>query len=149
MKILILLALLCSLPVQADNLMIRSGTGISNTRTSRIFALTFEKSLRDNWHYRAGGGFWIDNRPNKNSTYYGEFLIGKQAGDFDGFHLALDVGFLWMTATDDLLGSHYQLTEELTIGYKSIDFTYKHISNAGIIRPNIGRDYILLNLRIF
>lgn len=46
------------------------------------------------------------------------------------------------------LGGNFQFTEEIELGYKQVGLGYKHISNAGIQKPNLGRDFLQLSINI-
>lgn len=56
------------------------------------------------------------------------------------------IGFI--SDTDVYLGGHLEFNHNLYIGIKdkhdkSIGLSYRHISNAGLFMPNVGRDFYL------
>lgn len=59
-----------------------------------------------------------------------------------------------MSSTDAYLGSLYQFSEQLGLGIKDkntqvgIGLTYTHISNAGIVTPNKGKDLMGIQVSI-
>lgn len=58
-----------------------------------------------------------------------------------------------ITSPDSMLGGWFQLTQDLTLGFKdnkgkAIGLNYKHISSAGIYDPNKGRDFITVVVEI-
>jgi len=67
---------------------------------------------------------------------------------FSAFELELLVGAGAVSNPGARLGHWFQFTEELNLYYDNIGIGYKHISNAGIKKPNLGRDSFLLRFRI-
>lgn len=67
----------------------------------------------------------------------------------DGYkRLDLGIGVVALQNTDDYNGSHVNFS--LLAGYRFTDkfgVIYRHWSNAGTVKPNIGRDMLLLTYR--
>jgi hypothetical protein len=60
-------------------------------------------------------------------------------------------GVALMSSTDAFLSTIFQFSHDLGISLKdargvSLDFSYRHISNAGIALPNAGRNFLVLKL---
>lgn len=58
-----------------------------------------------------------------------------------------------ITSTDEYLGGHLQFTENLFLGLKShrdaaLGAFFKHISSGGISSPNLGRNFVGIEIRI-
>jgi len=134
--------------VADSNLALRMGSGIANTEKSAIYSIGYEETFVDHFLYKIDAGAWTDNQPERNGAPYGSVGLGPRLGSLKGFNLQIVGSVAIAGYTDSLLGSNFQFTEELTLGYGPVGFGYKHFSNAGIIRPNIGRDYVYLNLAL-
>jgi len=147
-KSLIVGSLLFAVPSFADNFSFRSAIGIGRSKKSALYSLNFEKVFDERFHYRLDVGFWSDTRPNQRGSFFTSFLLGKTLGNYKVFHGGMDVGLVAMSSPDSVLSSAFEFTEELSIGYKEFEIGYKHISNAGITTPNLGRDYLFLNYRM-
>lgn len=79
--------------------------------------------------------------------------IGVSTMSRSGMFLKVFFGPLLLTNWDDRLGGLFQFNNDLELGLKgqngfAIGVNYKHISNAGITQPNLGRDFILLKLQL-
>jgi len=64
------------------------------------------------------------------------------------------IGPGFISKKDDLLGSHFQFAIDLGFGFQTpgtkvaIGLNFRHISNAGIKKPNHGRNFWTLNLSV-
>lgn len=98
-------------------------------------------------------GYFVDRRPGARSSAYGFVGVGVEptAG-------SLYVNFFQsvggISSPDSYLGGRFQFMEEVGIGIKdkekktSVGLLYKHISSAGLNRPNKGRDFIGIQVSI-
>lgn len=99
------------------------------------------------------GGFWADTRPGTRSSAFGFAGIGvePQSGPI---YLNFFQSIGGITHTDNQLGGNFQFMEEFGIGFRdpvnltAIGFFYRHISNAGLVQPNRGRDYLGIQIMI-
>lgn len=87
----------------------------------------------------------FDNRKGAKDSFYSFMGLGIQpeVGPIY-FNFFQNIGGI--TTKDSYLGGHFQFCEELGVGVKGRDNTtislfYKHISNAGIQKPNMGKDF--------
>ena len=65
----------------------------------------------------------------------------------------LSSGPAFLTASDSRLGGMLQFNTDLEIGVQvsdriTVGFDYKHLSNANITIPNLGRDFLMLKLQM-
>jgi hypothetical protein len=72
---------------------------------------------------------------------------------FSKFYASCFVSGGFLTRKDGYLGGPFQFSEDLSVGYKSEDnirfgINYKHISSAGIYRPNRGKDLVGIGFSI-
>lgn len=109
--------------------------------------------------YTIGAGGWSDNTGYKaeseigngyktaaHSSLFLESLFGVEPKS-EHFYINYKLGPVIITNTDALLGSNFQFGHELGIGMRDskevrVGLVIKHFSNAGIVRPNKGRDFV-------
>lgn len=106
--------------------------------------------------YTVGGGGWIDNTGytyksgdwtyKASSSYFVESLFGVEPKS-EHFYLNYKLGPTIISNTDAYLGSNLQCGHELGFGMRDIrdvrvGFVIKHMSNAGLVKPNLGRDWL-------
>lgn len=94
------------------------------------------------------GGFWIDNtkKPGAKSSAFIQGSLGVEptAG---AFYANVFQGIAAISSPDSVLGGPVQFVEEAGVGIRDKDkfvgvgIFYKHISSAGIFKPNLGRDF--------
>lgn len=104
-------------------------------RDSTILGLTYQ--------YEIGG--WTDTASHSRSgSVYGALQAGVET---DGLVFArVMTGPALITSPDSYLGGYLNFTEDFYIGLKgpnsnTVGIKYKHISNAGLTQPNLGRDF--------
>lgn len=92
-------------------------------------------------------GGWTDSGGNgRKGSAYGAYQVGVEV---DSFILArFMAGPAFISTPDTYLGASFpQFTEELFLGLcgknnNTVGLKYKHVSSAGLIMPNMGRDMI-------
>ena len=154
----ILSLLLITVPVQADSI-VKYGLGVgssaknSNTEVKTI-SIAYQENAFGPIIYQLEGGIWTDSRSDvkRKGSGFGDAGIGFNI-DAGNLYCQTVVALAIITDTDSMLGSHFQFNNDLAIGLKdrdgnSIGLNYKHISNAGLVSPNIGRDFIMMRLAI-
>lgn len=113
--------------------------------------------------YTAGIGYWNDttgyvDRKQKNiyassaarSSWFVEMLYGAEPHS-KTFYGTYKLGPAIISHPDALLGSNIQIAHELGFGIKDargvrVGIVLKHFSNAGIVKPNLGRDFMGLRI---
>lgn len=98
-------------------------------------------------------GGWLDRgRYGLKSGGYGAYLIGVET-NADVMMRAM-VGPAVITTPDSNLGGYFpQFTEEVFLGLSGssgnkVGIKYKHISSAGLVSPNMGRDFAGVEMSI-
>ena len=110
---------------------------------SIAFSLSFANEGRQDFNYECGlvlnGSY--DRGPNN---------FGAQCLAVDGFRrFDLGLGLVYLQNVDVLNGSH--LNFSLLARYRFTDrwsLTYRHWSNAGSTQINVGRDMLLISMRL-
>jgi hypothetical protein len=70
--------------------------------------------------------------------------------DHSGLDLFFGFGAAYITKTDDLNGSNWNFAEQLGWRFPQlanggrVEFTLRHVSNAGLKKPNRGEDFLTL-----
>jgi hypothetical protein len=159
MKSLILLLLLFPMAAQAElSLMVGLGKNaitdnIHGTHESfeRMGSLGYSLDLSENFYVKPEIGGWLGG-PGKESWFVGIPVGVKLWVPNSGAFAFASVGPSYISAPDDLLGSHWQFDTEFGFGLKdtltTLALFYKHFSSAGFFMPNIGRDFFGIQLRI-
>lgn len=103
--------------------------------------------------YEIGG--WVDNSGIKDRSSSG--MIGASTGvhvKAGPFYAQALIGPALISRTDSALGGRFQFNNDVAFGLvdeennATVGIAYKHISSAGISRPNRGRDFIMFRLSL-
>lgn len=159
MKKYLLILTLC-LSLHAD-LAFKYGVGLfqsakdSNSET-KVFSLAYQDTLlgTDFLIKQYELGMWSDSRQD----------LGRLSSGFFNMSFGVRVNApgtyaegLWgigvVTHTDAYLGGNFAFNHDLSTGFRSesgatLGINYKHISNAGLYNPNIGRDFLMIKMGI-
>lgn len=99
-------------------------------------------------------GGWMDSRSDlgRKSSGFANGSIGVNI-DIGNFYAQSLWGAGVVTTRDSMLGGNFQFNQDLGLGLKDsrgvgIGLNYKHISSAGIFKPNEGRDFFAIKLTI-
>lgn len=130
------------------NFFLRGGADIIHAKNAANYSFGIDRFISDSWFLRLDTGFWLDSQLNHSNALYTSILIGGRLGDLTGWHASFAMGPMVQSGTDAILGSAIQWTEDVLIGYQNVSVGVKHISNAGIIMPNMGRNQVLIQYTI-
>lgn len=116
-------------------------------------SLGYRGELYNGIYWQAKGGYWLDNSGDlsrKGSIYFStgpSFLV-----DLKPIEIRSGIGLAFITQSDSYLGGNFpQFNEELYMGVRDkfgngIGIKYEHISSAGLIQPNVGRDFVSVEI---
>jgi hypothetical protein len=162
-KLFLLCALLVSSPCHADDFQeqsyVKYGVGVFS---SALDSSVEVKTISAGHHWALGDlfitqvelGGWTDSRCDlkRSGSFFTDaaFGVSVNAGYFYAQTL---FGGAFLSATDSYLGSHLQFNEDMGIGIKDargvgVGVSYKHMSSAGIFKPNTGRDFGTIQVTI-
>jgi hypothetical protein len=159
MKYIILLLVLvpCFAFADDDQLILDGGVGVFHSADkglseTKLLTLGVQETIWGPLKDRALVGGWIDDTGDGKS---GSALIGGQLGfevNNNGWVGSVFSGPAIISNTDVLLGGNFEFVDDLHLGIQDqhgyyIGVMYRHISSAGLEFPNIGRDFIALELR--
>jgi hypothetical protein len=122
--------------------------------STKVLQGAYRQDLSNGFYWQTRAGFWSDSSPkdtNRKGSGYGSVGIGFLI-DLRPIELRSGWGIGGITATDSMLGGHApQFNGDLYIGVRDkngngIGLQYEHISSAGIVTPNEGRDFVTLQL---
>ena len=143
---------------QAEEAFVGYGLGVFHSAEkspveTKILQVGYRVDLLDGFYWQARAGYWNDSShelDRKSSGYASTgfgFLIDLKPMEFrSGW------GIGGVTTTDGFLGGYFpQFNGELYVGARDknghgIGLQYEHISSAGIVTPNQGRDFVTLQL---
>lgn len=168
MKTKLLLLLILAYPAHADYMskFIQWGIASEHPGTSNLSSVKFLETgvagEAGRMAYTVGVGGWADSSGYKvdnttvwqanevSNSAFVELLMGVMPRCEHGY-ITYKAGPAIITHTDVLLGSNIQIAHELGIGIRDsrdvrIGLVLKHFSNAGIVKPNQGRDFIGLRV---
>lgn len=119
----------------------------------RAVALGYQIPLGMDVFARPEAGYFLDISGGDHlSSWWAGAMLGVQALSKNGTEIHIGVGPAYLENPDGILGGHFQFTPEFGIGISSEDVyigvAWKHLSSAGFEMPNIGRDFITLQLRL-
>lgn len=83
---------------------------------------------------------------------YSTIQFGTQIKPWDWFYVENYFGPGYVSQTTDKLGSNFQFFLDLGLGFKepntgaALGWGYQHISNAGIVQPNIGQNVMKIQV---
>lgn len=132
-----------------------SGALTQDIAETRVIEVGYKHRLGFLLDYELGLGYYADRRSDlgRKSSVYSTASLGLDVKT-GGVYIEAFGGLALISNPDSLLGGTFpQFTESLNIGLYDnrdvkIGFGYRHISSAGIFSPNMGRDFITINLEI-
>lgn len=157
--ILAVLAILISTNATADAVLFRYGLGFNAPGQQgrgeiKFFSIGLETDHKAPWVTMTELGVIADQKDylGRRSGLYLATAVGSkmQLGPIQTRYLW---GVAYISHTDQLLSSNMQFTHDLTFGAydlkSGLSLGYKHISNAGIVLPNRGRDFVTLRAETY
>lgn len=125
------------------------GSSLSQDKFAKV---GIQEEIWNSFQQRLNVGGWLDSRgPNYSNSLFMGYQIGFQVTN------SVLEGSIWtgptlLTATDQTLGGIFQLNETIFFGVvgkdkNSIGFAYNHFSSGSIESPNLGRDYIGIQIK--
>ena len=141
----------------ADEFFVDGGLGAFDTEGRSIAMVKFAKfgvqeDLLGPLKQRFNVGLWLDQRgQGYSNAAYGGYQLG-----FDVKNSVLEMGIFsgptLISSTDAELGGLFQLNETFFFGIRDsendfIGAVYNHFSSAGLEMPNLGKDFIGLEIR--
>jgi hypothetical protein len=125
---------------------IKYGLGVIQKGDMSFGSVGYQRKIVDSLYQQYEGGLWVDR--DRQSAGFASYQLGLKAKS--GFVYGETMhGIGLITKTDGLLGGHFQFFHDLGVGIVSKDgstfgIQMKHVSSAGINKPNIGRNFIAI-----
>lgn len=149
-----LLALLLTTNALAGEAFLSGGVAVlTNTDLKpRVINVGYREEIYNGVYAQWKGGYWKDfnDRYGKSSFYFATglgILI-----DFKPLEIRHGWSIAVITQPDGYLGGYFpQFNGEFYVGLRDrvgngIGFQYEHISSAGFVNPNVGRDFLMLQI---
>lgn len=115
---------------------------------SRSLSLGYRARISESWIVKPTVGGWLGG-PGRESLFVAA-PSGVQVVVPSGLYGFASVGPAWISAPDEILGGHWQFMTEFGLGLKNdlknIEIVWQHFSSAGLVMPNMGRDFIGLQI---
>lgn len=144
MKKILLIFILLNLSLEAQTISGGLGLGLPNSNNTKDVYIQHTDFITPQFGYRGTLGLVFDNETSIKGAYW-TFQIGTKA-DF-GKYLRITgfTGIQLQSFTDKFNSSIFEFSHSLRFHYIGDNNTnffigVKHISNAGISKPNIGRN---------
>lgn len=134
------------------------GLGIASSAKDSVaeckfFNLGYREDLILGFSHQYELGFFTDSVGNgRVGSAIGAYMIGIEVNPLPIVLRSMSgVGFI--SEPDIYLGGHFQFHHDLYVGMKdsfgkSLGINYRHISSAGLYQPNLGRDFVSIQLGI-
>lgn len=111
----------------------------------RLYGVEYVERIKRAIHIKGEIGVWISKQSERHSSLFasagGGYRVQLDSGLF--FEAFLGPGFVH--STDAHSSSHIEIMHDINAGFMKdgfgIGLGYKHISNAGLVPPNLGRDF--------
>ncbi len=152
LKTISLLILLLSNLANADvSLSFGAGKNIlgnSHENFEKVGIIGYQSEFSNDLFIKPEVGFFTGN----GESFWISPLVGVEILSLIGQEIHFAIGPAYLQNTDSILGGHFQFVLEagagITDGIFYLGLAWNHISDAGLVLPNQGRDFITLQLRI-
>lgn len=155
---LALILLLVSSQSRAQEVFFDYGLGIFNSAKNaptevKVADIGYRGELYNGLYWQSKVGYWGEGSgdPTRNSSFY--FSTGPTLLiDLKPIELRSGWGLATISDPDSYLGGNFpQFNGEVYAGVRDmygngIGVKYEHISSAGLVQPNVGRDFIALEI---
>lgn len=142
---------------KGDEILLDAGLGAFSTEGYSLSQVKFAKiGLQEDLWYslkqRFNVGGWLDNRgQGRTSSAFGGYQIGFDVEN-DVFEASVFTGPSLISSTDVALGGILQFNETVFLGIRdksgdTIGMAYNHFSSAGLESPNLGKDFMCLEVK--
>lgn len=143
----ILLFLLSTITAHCDETFFSYGAGVFKSVDTKMLNMGYrtDSFFGFNWQIKVGG--WISPESNVYLSSGPQFLV-----DVGPIELRNGLSLCAIGNSDRFLGGRFpQFNSELYLGLRDkngngIGIQVEHISSAGIFNPNLGKDFIMLQL---
>jgi hypothetical protein len=105
------------------------------------------------WKLQGNGGYWLALQPGEQSSVFGSVQGGVEVVGQSGTFAQVMFGPALVQNPDSKLAGHFQFHLAAGAGVKNsagygLAFIWNHLSNAGLVQPNMGRDLLTAQLLI-
>ena len=119
----------------------------------KSFSLGYTDKILGPIIYQYEGGYFGDSSGyGRNGGGFGNVGLGVEA-DPGYFVLRSTWGLGLITTPDSMLGGPFQFNHDFLLGVRGdngalIGLDLKHMSSAGLEKPNLGRDFLLIHVEL-
>jgi len=154
-KLLFIICLISGVAGAADLIKVQYGASFKDQKMfnteSKTINIGYYNRLREVVSYSVQVGYMGDTVSNLNAFY----TCGQLGGSLNpskSFYVETYVGPCVLSETRDRLGGFLQFSTHIGIGWRDpetgneMGILWKHFSNAGLKKPNKGRDFPLFSM---
>ena len=158
MKYLLLILISFSNIALADTAFMNYGLGVAESAIhskaeTKVISLGYREEMWDGIYWQNRVGYWGDGSSGmgRKSSGYAASGLGLEV-DLKPVELRSGWSLATITSPDVYLGGVFpQFSGDFSIGVRDshgngMAITYFHISSAGLVTPNMGRDFVTLEL---
>jgi hypothetical protein len=150
---LLIVSLLLSSTTYANEY-IKYGVGLNGVpgATKSLF-VGYQADITQVFMYQLEMGGYRDTNQVQGAVGLVSASIGVNTISTSGVYMKVFFGPCFNTQGDSRISGNFQFNNDIELGIKginsfSIGLDFKHISNAGLLSPNQGRDFLMLKLQL-
>jgi hypothetical protein len=157
-KFAFIILAMAATPAMASELYLDAGLGAFSTEGDTLSQVKFARvgvqgEILQALVQRFNVGGWLDQR---GAGYTDSAFAGYQLGfdvRNDALEMAIFSGPTYISSSDVALGGNFQFNETIYVGIHdpksddSIGMAYNHFSSAGLEMPNLGKDFVCLEIK--
>jgi hypothetical protein len=150
--ILVLLTTFSTVAFAQKTFNLKYGVGVMQSVNSQVVSIAIQKQLKDSYAHQLECGAWFDPQEEKNrrSSGFCSYSLGLRV-ILPNFYMESMHGIGGISHPDSLLGGRVKLFNNFGLGIKdrsgnALGVVFKHVSSAGIEKPNMGRNFAAAKL---
>lgn len=126
--------------------------GAQPTGSTKMFGLRYETHEIRGIYSAYDLGYWSDQLgEGRKSSLVGKYQLGILPGAGTGVYGKAFLGPCIISTPDTALGGRFpQFCTDVGVGVRDsttmMGVGYSHVSSAGLVRPNRGRDYVVISI---
>lgn len=133
-----------------SNLNLKYGLGFLQSSNSQVVTLGYQTNFYQSFSSNVECGGWLDQNKGHNPSVTCAAQLGLRV-ILTSFYAESLHGVGFINHPDGLLGSKFEFFHDVGFGIRdsannSLGLDFKHTSNAGLSKPNIGRNFIAVKV---
>lgn len=121
-------------------------------KSDRLWGVEYLKETNSAHLFKLDLGTYLVSAPGRKDSFYGALSWGYRVHLPLGLFASAFFGPGFITHPDTQLGGRFQFFHDVNVGVMQDGFGmglgFRHLSSAGLNRPNIGRDFLCMRFLI-